>query len=231
VRPISQHDEQLFRTVFVATRLGRADAIVERLAARYAAEWDDPEAGFPYALAMMAALNADGKRARATDADGQLGYLQLIETLDDVLYNVPDHWLGRYSRVMIRALLPGSGVPYQQYVDEERAKLVADLAELMDRQARAHWQPYFACTYLLAARVSHEDDKDEARTVELVNAAADKPARPIPFPTLGAFLARPFLVVYSTPDFPARACVATMMTALFPGLPAVRAAANAEHVG
>jgi len=231
VRPISQQDEELFRTVFVAAKMGRADALVARLGDRYTEEWDNPEAGFPYALALMAALNADAKRAQTVDANGQSGYLQLIETLDDVLYNVPDHWLGRYCRVTIRVLLPAFSAAYQEYLSEERAKLHADLTELLDRQSHARWQPYFACTCLVAARLAHEDGQGDARTEEFVDRAAGGPARPIPFPTLGAVLAQPFLVAYAIPDFPARPRVGALMSTLFPDLAAARARVGAEHAG
>ena len=231
MRPISQHDEELFRTVFVAARMGRADAVVARLGDRYAEEWDNPEAGFPYALALMAALNADATRARAIDAHGQSGFLQLIETLDDLLYNVPDHWLARYCRVTIRVLLPATSQAYQEYLSEERAKLHTDLTELLDRQSHARWQPYFACPCLVAARLAHEDGQGAARTEEFVDRAASGPARPIPFPTLGAFLAQPFLVAYGIADFPARPRVGALMSTLFPDLKAARALVGAEPVG
>jgi hypothetical protein len=231
VRPISQPDEELFRTVFVAAKMGRADALVARLAGRYAEEWDNPEAGFPYALALMAALTADASRAQAVDANGQSGFLQLIETLDDVLYNLPDHWLGRYCRVAIRVLLPATSEVYPEYLSEERTKLHADLTELLDRQSQARWQPYFASTCLVAARLAHASGQDAARVEEFVDRAASGPARPIPFPTLGAFLAQPFLVAYGIADFPARPRIGALMSTLFPDLPAARALVGAGPVG
>src|SRR5215467_9460044 len=99
--PISDADEDLFGTLTTASRLGRVDAIIGRLRTRYNEEWDDPLAGFPYALAMLAVLVA----GRA-DLFEPSNYTEIIETLGDLLYHQPDHWLGQYLRIHTRTLLP-----------------------------------------------------------------------------------------------------------------------------
>src|SRR5882757_7737449 len=99
--PITRDDEELFGTVMVAARLGRAGPIVTRLRERYEREWDDPRAGFPYALAMLALLQSGRK-----DLRDQLNYTEIVETLSDLLYHEPEHWLGRYLRIHTRTLLP-----------------------------------------------------------------------------------------------------------------------------
>src|SRR5215211_2092123 len=99
--PITHADEELFGTVTMAARLGRARAIVERMSTRYEQEWENPRSGFPYALSMLALLRSGRK-----DLRDQFNYTEIIETLGDLLYHEPDHWLGRFLRIHTRMLLP-----------------------------------------------------------------------------------------------------------------------------
>lgn len=240
MRLITRADENLFHTVTVATKLGRAKAIVDRLGARYDDDWDSVDAAFPYALAMVAVLQTSG-----TDFEKHAGYTDVIETLGDVLHADPDHWLARYCRARIRALIPTSYSVYRNYVVGERGKAVRDADELIERQSMAPAQPYFACTYLLAARMALEDTALEGtesgtagdagdgvdRAAGLIERAAALPADAVPFPALAAILCEPFVACYSQPAVPSRALVGDLMSALFPEVPAVRRALGFSSVG
>lgn len=86
---ITREDDELFGTVVAAIRMGRVRDVLERLSARYEQEWDDPLAGFPYALAMVAVLDY------SDDSDWrQNSYNVIAETLGDLLYHFPDQ-IGR----------------------------------------------------------------------------------------------------------------------------------------
>lgn len=226
MRLIGQADEDLFHTVTVATKLGRASAIIERLSTRYADEWDNAEAGFPYALAMVAVLQTSG-----TDFEKHAGYTEVIETLGDVLYADPDHWLARYCRVRIRALIPTSYSVYRNYVEGERGKAVRDVDELIERQSQVPPQPYFACAHLLAARMALANGADTDRAARLIAQAAAGPAQPVRFPALAAMLCEPFVACYTEPAAPAREQLGELMSALFPDVPAVRRTLDEYAVG
>jgi len=221
MRPITQEDETLFRTVAMAAKLGRADAVIEHLGRQYADQWDDPEKGFSYALAMVASLCAGGlfpKGARQRELGTIYG--ELMETLDDVLYVAPDHWLARYCRILVRMLLPTAGGFEEYFARGERASLIPDLADLMDRQLKTPWQPYFACTCVVAAGLAYTDEPHTPRAAQLIVEAAGKPNRPIPFQTLGSVMCQSFVELHSDPNVPERALLGTMMSALFPNQPA-----------
>lgn len=217
--PITRADEELFSTVTVAVRLGRADAIVERLAARYEEEWDNPLAGFPYALSMIAAFQSTDPELRE-----RLNYPEVVETLNDLLYNQPDHWLGRYLRIHARTLLPVNPREYRAFIAAEREKATEDAEQLIERQSRTVWQPYFACSYLAAARLAWETSKDPDKVAELVKQATARPGAPVPFPSLGSILCEVFLWYRNEAGLPDQDAVAETMGALFPDQPAVRLA-------
>ncbi|SRR6266487_608432 len=214
--PISDADEDLFATAVAAVRIGRVGAIIERLRTRYDEEWDDPLAGLPYAMAMLAVLLS----GRA-DLLKEMNYTDIVETLGDVLHHQPDHWLSRYLRIHARVLLPDG--EYALYIAAERSKAVADAEELIERQSRTAWQPWFASTYLVAARLAWQSErKDRDRVAALVTAAAARPCAPIRFPSLGSVMCGAFLWYRAQPELPERDTVRAMMEALFPGQPAVR---------
>jgi hypothetical protein len=214
--PITRDDDELFGTVMVAARLGRADAIVTRLREHYEKEWDDPRAGFPYALAMLALLQSGREDLRE-----QLNYTEIVETLSDLLYHEPDHWLGRYLRIHTRTLLPVNSTEHQGYITAERTRAAEDVAELIERQAATDWRPWFACPYVLAARLAWEAD-DRDRVPGLVSAAAARPGAPVPFRALGGLLCEGFIWYDAQPDLPERATAGAVMDALFADQPAVR---------
>jgi len=217
--PITRADEELFSTVAVAVRLGRADAIIQRLAARYEKEWDNPLAGFPYALSMIAAFQSSDKELRE-----RLNYPEIIETLNDLLYNQPDHWLGWYLRIHARTLLPVNPGEYRVFIAAEREKAAKDAEQLIERQTHTDWQPWFACAYLAAARLAWESGTDREQVAELVAQAAARPGAPVPFPSLGSVLCEVFLWYRNESGLPEQDTVARLMGTLFPDQPAVRLA-------
>ncbi|WP_432994606.1 hypothetical protein [Dactylosporangium sp. CA-233914] len=217
--PPTAADEGLFGTVMVAARLGRAEKIVGRLRERYEQEWDDPRAGFPYALALLALLQSGRE-----DLRGQLSYTEIVETLSDLLYHEPGHWLGRYLRIHTRALLPADATEHRGYVIAERTRAAEDAAELVGRQDAVEWRPWFACTYLLAARLAWESGETGQldRIPELIRSAAAKAdAREVGFPSLGGLLCEGFVWYHSKPGLPERDTAAALMDTLFPAQPAV----------
>jgi len=225
VVPVSWADEELFGTVVLAAKLGRARAIVEGFGARYEQDWDDPSAALRYALAMIAVLQAAGD-----DAEKHAGYSEVIQALSDLLDGSPDHWLGRYLRVRLRTMAPRSYSHYQNFIAHERARAVADVAELIDRQSRSAWLPWFACPYLLAARLAWDaTDRDPDRAGALVAAAAARPGEPVPFRSLGAIMCEAFVWYHDQPDPPERAAVGQLMRRLFPDQPSVLAALDRDR--
>jgi hypothetical protein len=219
--PINRADDELFSTVVAAARLGRgrARAIVDRLSARYEQEWDDPMAGFPYALSMIALMQA----GTDDEVDKGSAYNEIIEPLGDLLYSVPDHWLGRYLRSRMRAIIPPDATEYKQYAAAERARGMEDAEELIKRQSLVAWQPWFACPYLLTARLVWESEHpDPDRVAELVSTAAAETAGPIPFPGLNGILCEAFVWYYHQPGVPEPETVGGMMRTLFPDQPSVR---------
>lgn len=216
--PITQADDELFSTVMAAARLGRAHKIVARLSDLYGQEWGGPAAGFPYALSMVALMQIDLTTAGLDERKSVYNYGEIIESLGDVLYGVPGHWFARYLRVRTRAMMmPPSHVQYPDFVVEERIRAVKDAEELIARQAATAWQPWFAATYLLTARLVWEsEDRDADRVGELVAEAAARQATPITFGALGSLLREPFIWYLGQPDLPEREAAAGMLAALFP---------------
>src|SRR5690606_6342682 len=131
----------------------RVNRLLEHLSNRYEQEWDDPLAGFPYALAMVAVLDYGSDSTWRRNS-----YNEVIETLGDLLYHFPDHWLGRYLRLRTRALVPLE-CEYPEFAAAERTRAAADAEELIQRQAGEPWRPWFACTYLQAARLSWDSEQ------------------------------------------------------------------------
>lgn len=218
--PITHDHEELFGTVIVAARLGRAGKIVQRLRERYEQEWDDPLAGFPYALSMLALLQSGREDLRES-----LNYTEIVETLSDLLYHQPGHWLGRYLRIHTRTLLPVDAEEHQGYITAERTRAAEDVAELIERQAATDWQPWFACPYILAARLAWESgDKDRVAPLVSEAAAAARPGAPIRFRALGGLLCEGFVWYDSQLGLPEQDSAAALMGALFPDQPAVRRA-------
>lgn len=215
--PITRADEELFSTLIMAARLGRVERIISHLAERYEKEWDNPVAGFPYALSMLAALQS----GRA-DLQEHFDYTEIVETLSDLLYNQPDHWLGRYLRIHVRMMLPTDAEEHRGYIAAERARAAEDAAELIEQQDSAVWQPWFASTHLVAARFVWESERDPERVAALVSAAATRTVEPMGFHSLGSIAREAFLWYHHESGLPHQDTVAAMMGTLFPDQPSVR---------
>jgi hypothetical protein len=222
MRLIDDADERLFHTVTVAARIGRAGRLVETLMADYDEHWDDPEAAFRYALALVAVIQAAGD-----DRDKRIGYSRSLEALDDVLEGDPGHWLARYCRLRHRVLIRTGYGRYQEYLADDRGAVAADIDELLRAQAAVPWQPYFTAAYLVAAQF-HAGQGEPAAAAELVGAAAARPHRRMPYPALGSILSEPFLILYQGAELPAvRPVVGAMMGELYPDNPAIRSVLRA----
>jgi hypothetical protein len=226
MRLINDVDERLFQTVTAAARMGRTERLLPTLMAEYDEQWDEPEAGFRYALALVALIQAEGsereKRAR---------YTQSMEALDDVIEGDPGHWLARYCRARNRVLIRTGYGRYPEYLGEERDEAAADIGELLRVQQQVSWRPYFAAASVLAAQL-HAALGEPEHAAELVDAAAVPPREPIPYPALRSILSEPFLILYHGAVPPAKKPVLATMTAeLFPGDPAIQSMVRADAVG
>lgn len=221
MRLIGSDDEQLFHTVTIAARLGKANRIVDRLAAAYDENWEDPETGFRYALALIAVLQVS-----SDDLAKHAGYTQSMEALDDVLASSPDHWLARYCRARLRAVIPTSYGNLREYLGGEQGKALADVEELLRGQEAVAWQPYFAAAYVLAAQV-YAGQGDEAGAAKRLGEAVDRPRAALRYAALGSLLSEPFLTLYHGGARQLAGAVAPLMADLFPDNPAVAAALRA----
>jgi hypothetical protein len=218
VRLITPADDDLYEAVRVAAKLGRAKPLVDRLNERYQEEWDDPDVSFRYTLAVMATLHTV-----RSDVEGHRSYNSAMEALGDVLAAAPDHWLARYCRARLRALVPTGFSAYTMFVEHERKMANEDLKELADRQAEAPWQPYFVSTHLQQAFVASQGD-DWPAVGRFLDAANGQPPAPVRLRALGSMLCEPFLALYNLVDADQRAVVGSLMAAMFPDQAAVAAA-------
>jgi hypothetical protein len=218
VRLITTADDDLYEAVRVAARLGRAQPLLDTLNERYQDEWDNPEVCFRYALALTATLHTV-----RSDVDGHRRYNSTMEALGDVLSAAPDHWLARYSRARLRALVPTGFSAYTMFVEHERKMAAEDLTELAGRQSETAWQPYFASTYLQQAFVASQG-ADWPAVAGFLDAAGEHPPAPVGLRALGAMLCEPFLALYNLVDADQRATVGGLMAAMFADQPAVAAA-------
>jgi len=226
MRLINDGDEQLFHTVTLAARLGRSGKLISTLMTAYDDQWDDPEAGFRYALALVAMIQAGG-----TDQEKRAGYTQSMEALDDVLDGDPGHWLARYCRIRHRVLIRTGYGRYQEYLYDERGKAAEDIGELLRGQEHEPWQPYFTAATILAAQF-HAGQGDQARAADLIRDASAGHQGRMPYPALGTIMSEPFRIL-GQGDLPPpmKELVAATMTALFPDRPAVRPAARIAVAG
>jgi len=229
VRLITSADEELFLTASVAGKLGRTRPLVERLQERYDAAPHEPEAAFEYALALTAALPSI-----TSDFEVHAAFGTIVEILGGVVDAAPDHWLARYCRARLRALVPTSYSVFTIYTESELSKAAVDVGDLVRRQSGQPWVSYFASTHLLAAFIQRMADESGTAVdlpmpaAELVGAVTGRPHRPVAFPALGAMLCEPFVALYDLWDGPQRARLGEVMAALFPGQPAVERALAGE---
>ena len=210
VIPITQADEDLYRSVTVAARLARAQPILDHLNSRYSEEWDDAGSGFPVALANLAVFRVVG---------GQMvnhtSYHEITETLNDVLYGQPDHWLSRYLVAWFRSLVAPNPFVDDEFIEQEQATAAQTVKELISRQESAPWQPWFACTYVLAGGLVTNGPDDIELAAGAIRQAAARTTQRIPFTSLGGLLANAFHTYCAKPELPERATVAQMAQTLF----------------
>jgi hypothetical protein len=219
---IDDGDEQLFSTVIVAARLGKSDRIIDALEAEYDERWDQPETIFRYALAQVAMV-----RAHNTELQRRASYAKSLAALDEVLAFESEHWLARYCRARHRILIRTGYGQYPTYLSEERDKAAEDIELLLQGQEHQPWQPYFASLLMLAAQF-HAELGEPGRATEMIADAAARPRLPIRFAALGVILGEPFTTL-SHGQLPqqAKATVAMLMTAAFPGTTIARSTVRA----
>lgn len=234
MRLITTADEELFGLVSAGAKLGKADQLLTRLADAHQADPDDPEAGFRYALAMMAALpgiGIDMGIGIGIALEAHARFTITVETFGRVLSLVPEHWLARYGRARLQALVPGAyGALYpSQVAGQFDAR--EDLDHLLTQQARSPQQPYFASTYALAVLVDQVLDpedpdrhEDPDRRASHFAALAACPRVPVQLPKLGAVLSEPLVALYHSCGGTDRQTVGEVMSVLYGHQAAVVAA-------
>ncbi|MFY1632988.1 hypothetical protein ACN27F_06805 [Solwaraspora sp. WMMB335] len=223
MRAITPADDEVFGLANVAAKLGRVDKVLARIADDHRADPDDPDAACRYALALMATVRADiAAHARFTSA---------IDAFGRVLAVAPQHWLARYSRARLRALVPSTYGSLSVHAPSELAKAAEDLAVLVAAQADQPPQPYFASAYALAAVVDRLVDGDSTGGRSAHLAALDGcPRRPVRLPALGAILCEPLVTLYAGGG-PQAARIGELMAALYGDQSAVVDALRRQPVG
>ena len=224
MRLIDPADEELFQLASVAGKLGRAGSLLDRLADRRRAAPGDLDSAFGYALAQLAALPS-----RESDLAAHASFTSTIEAFGAVLDIEPVHWLARYGRARLRALIPSSYRTFSIYVPSELGRAAEDLAQLCEQQASQPPQPYFASAHALAAVVDRlSGHQDCERWPGQLAAIAAAPRVPVALPALGAVLCEPFMTLYGIVPDPHRQTIGTVMAALYGDQPVVRAALDRQ---
>jgi hypothetical protein len=218
VRLISAADDELYGLASAAGKLGRAAKLLGRLAEACRGDPTDPEAAGRYALAQMAVLPSVGiefaAHARFTDT---------VESLGAVLSLDPDHWLARYSRARLRALIPSSYGTYAVQTSGDLEAARADLDHLLTGQAELPPQPYFISAHALAAVVDQlGGDPAGVDRPALLDALHACPRTPIGLVALGAVLCEPLATLYAgSAEGPQRQAIGEVMRAVYGAQPAV----------
>jgi len=172
--PITRDDDELFGTVMVAARLGRSGPIVARLRERYEKEWDGPAVRLPVRAghARPAAVRSGGSPRAA-----ELQPRSWRPSCDSSTTNPTTGSAATCGSTPHAAAGRRQGAP--GYIAAERARAAEDVTELIERQAATAWQPWFACPYVLAARLAWESG-DQEPVAGLVSGAASRPLRADP---------------------------------------------------
>jgi hypothetical protein len=210
MRLITSADDELYGLASAAGKLGRAGKLLDRLADARRADPSDVEAAGRYALALMAVLPSVG-----TEFAAHARFTATIEAFGDVLAVEPDHWLARYGRARLRALIPSSYGTYSVQMADELAAARDDLDHLLARQGTG--QPYFVSAHALAAvidQLAGEPSPPPGRP-ELRDALAAAPRVRVALPALGAVLCEPLATLYAGAAEPQRSAIADVMTALY----------------
>jgi hypothetical protein len=218
VRLISAADDELYGLASAAGKLGRAAKLLDRLADACRADPTDADAAGRYALALMAVLPSIGIEFAA-----HARFTATVEALGDVLELEPDHWLARYSRARLRALIPSSYGAYSVQLSGELEAARADLDYLLARQSIVDAPPYFISTHALAMVLDQlGGDPGAPGWPALLDALATCPRVPVRLLALGAVLCEPLATLYAaTAAEPARATIGEVMAAVYGAQPAV----------
>jgi hypothetical protein len=226
MRLITRADDELYGLASAAAKLGRAGKLLDRLAADQRAAPDDPAAACRYALAQMAVLPSVG-----VEFEAHARFTATVEALGRVLSLVPDHWLARYSRARLRALIPSSYGAYAVHLAGELTYAREDLDDLIGQQRRHPHEPYFASTHALAAVVDDlAGDAADRRPALLAGLAAGSRV-PVRLPALGAVLCEPLVTLYAGSAGSERRVIGEVMSAVYGDQPAVVAALRRQPVG
>jgi tetratricopeptide (TPR) repeat protein len=212
MRLIARADDELYGVASVAAKLGRTDKLLDRLSSAAQSDPEDPEAAFAYALARMAMVQVD--------FDAHSRFSEIIDSLGQVLAIEPWHWLARYSRARLRALIPNSYGTLTVEVSGELGSAAEDLDDLLKYQAEADWQPYFASSHALAAVVGRLSGATDRCAAQL-DALLDCPLAPVGLPVLGALLCEPLVTLHATSLEPERHRLGELMMALYGNQPVV----------
>lgn len=215
MRLIARADDELYGLASVAAKLGRTGKLLDRLGSADSSDPHDAEAAFAYALARMAMLPVVG-----AEFEAHAGFTALVEAFGRVLEIEPGHWLARYGRARLRALIPSSYGAFTVQVSGELVNAARDLDELLAYQSRTGWQPYFASGHALAAVVGHLSGDTESCAAHLA-VLLDCPAAPVGLPALGALLCEPLVTLYATGAEPDRRRLGPLTAALYGDQPAV----------
>jgi len=222
VRLITPADDELYGLASAAGKLGRADRLLAMLEGESAARPDDGEAAGRYALAMMAVLPSVSFELAA-----HAPFTAAIEALGAVLAIEPDHWLARYGRARLQALIPGGYGLDSAGSGDELACARSDLNYLIDLQSGPGYQPYFVSAHALAAVLdglcgqaapaSRPSLLDELGACPLVN---------VRLPALGAVLCEPLVTLYLGSAERERHTIGEVAAALYADQAAVAALAR-----
>jgi hypothetical protein len=218
VRLISTADDELYGLASAAGKLGRADKLLGRLAEACRADPADAEAAGRFALAQMAVLPSIGIEFAA-----HARFTATVESLGDALSLDPDHWLARYSRARLRALIPSSYGTYSVQTSDDLKAARDDLDHLLGRQADLAPQPYFISTHALAAVVDQlGGDPAGDDSPALLDALHAVPRTPIRLVALGAVLCEPLATLYAgSAEGPQRRAIGDVMRAVYGAQPVV----------
>lgn len=225
MRLITAADDELYGLASAAGKLGWAPKLLAKLAAARHADPADPGAAARYALALMAALPSLG-----VEFEAHSRFTDTIEALGQVLVLDPDHWLARYSRARLRALIPSSYGAYSVQVSSELKLAREDLDRLLSRQGDLTEQAYFISTHALAAVVDHLAGTQANGRMPMLDALAACPRVPVRLPALGAVLCEPLATMHAGAVDPERQAIGDVMAALYGDQPAVTAALKRQTV-
>lgn len=227
MRLITRADDELYGLASAAGKLGWAAKLLTRLDDERRAAPADSEAVGRHALAMMAVLPSVGIEFAA-----HARFTATIEALGNALSLDPDHWLARYGRARLRALIPSSYGAYSVRMSSELEAARDDLDYLQGMQAGLGREPYFVSAHALAAVIDHlAGGSASAARARLADALAACPRAPVRLPALGAVLCEPLLTLHAASPGTERAAIGEVLSAAYGDQAIVAAALRRQPVG